>query len=305
MVMRLNNIFFVLLATVFSCDLVAKEIAITFDDAPRPATTLFDGPTRANRLIETLSSASVERVAFFVISSHLNDEGLMRIEKYASAGHIIGNHTHCHFDLNTTDTEAYIDDILTADHTLRNLPGFIRWFRYPMLREGSDLTKRDAVRDKLKLLGYSNAYITIDNYDWYMDFLLQKALQCGKKVDYSKLKEVYLEVLLACVEFYDEMAANVLGRSPAHIILLHENDLNALFVGDLVRELRDKGWKIISPEKAYEDEISQKVTERVLKYNPGRIGEIAKDSGYQEKLWHESCDEDFLEQLFTKRQVFY
>ena len=42
----------------------------------------------------------------------------------------------------------------------------------------------------------------------------------------------------------------------------------------------------------------------LLKGNPGRIGEIAFDQGWpKSKLWHEACDERYLEELFQKEGV--
>jgi hypothetical protein len=97
------------------------------------------------------------------------------------------------------------------------------------------------------------------------------------------------------------MATKYLKRNGKHVILLHETDLNALFIADLVSALRAVGWKIISPHEAYEDEISKYATNSVLKFNPGRIGEIAKDHGQKGGFWHESCNEDFLEREFKKQ----
>jgi peptidoglycan-N-acetylglucosamine deacetylase len=144
----------------------------------------------------------------------------------------------------------------------------------------------------------------VDNYDWEMNRLLQKAIQTGKKVDYDKLRQLYLDVLLACIEFYDNMAVNLLGRSPKHVLLLHENDINALFIGDLVRELRKLGWQIISPKLAYTDAIATQVSSSIFLRNSGRIAEMASDLGFQGPFEHESCDEAYLAKLFEDRNVF-
>ena len=43
---------------------------------------------------------------------------------------------------------------------------------------------------------------------------------------------------------------------------------------------------------------------RVFSYNPGRIGEIAKDKGQNKKLWHKTLDEDYLEKRFSNEVMF-
>jgi len=166
------------------------------------------------------------------------------------------------------------------------------------------LTKadRDAIRQALAERGYMNGYVTVDNYDRYLDRLWQTALREKKKIDYDKLRQIYLEHLWKSIAFYDQMARQAIGRSPKHVLLLHENDLAALYVDELVALLREKGWKIISPTEAYTDPIATNVPE-VLLNNQGRVAAIAKANGYPGLLSQDSEDEAFLEKLFLSAGV--
>jgi peptidoglycan-N-acetylglucosamine deacetylase len=290
----------ILLASTFTVE--AKEIALTFDDSPRFATGYFDGPTRATKLIATLKKAKVKEAAFFSVSSSLNPEGRNRLMAYANAGHIIANHTHTHPNFNETSYTSYIQDFKTADSMLSGFANYEKWFRFPYLREGNELGKRDAMRTALAEAGYKNAYITSNNYDWYMETIFQREIEKNPKLNFEKLKNFYVSTLLKAVEHYDEMAIKHLGRSPKHVMLLHETDLNALFIFDLVIALEAKGWKIISPHEAYTDDIANYITSSLFTGNPGRVGEIARDRGDRNGLWHETCDESYLEREF-QRQV--
>ncbi|WP_223668674.1 polysaccharide deacetylase family protein [Kangiella shandongensis] len=290
-----------LLLTVFLSE--AKEIAITFDDSPRSASGYFDGPTRAKKLVAELKEHNVEQVAFFSVSKRLDAEGIERLNTYSEAGHIISNHTHSHPDFNQLSLQDYSKDFLLADVKLQQFNNFRKLFRFPYLREGNTAEKRDGMRKLLNKHGYKNAYITLNNYDWYIESLFQNAVKEGHDIDMEKMSQFYVQLLIESIEYYDEMAQEHLGRSPKHVLLLHEMDISALFIGDLVKELRIRGWNIITPDEAYSDDIAKYKVDRVLKFNPGRIGEIALVNGQRKGLWHKNLDERYLEKLFMQQVI--
>ncbi|MCW8997350.1 MAG: polysaccharide deacetylase family protein, partial [Kangiellaceae bacterium] len=240
----------------------------------------------------------VPQVAFFSVSSRLDAEGKQRIQTYNDAGHIIANHTHTHPDFNKLSLAEYKDDFLAADTALDHYSNFQKLFRFPYLREGNTLKKRDGLRAILKQHNYRNAYVTLNNYDWYIESLFQKSLKNGTKINFEKLGNFYVGVLLESIEYYDQMARKHIGRSPKHVLLLHENDIAALFIDDLVAALKNKGWKIITPTEAYTDQLVDFQVERIFKFNPGKIGEIARVKGQKKGLWHHTFEEAYLDMRF-------
>ncbi len=112
------------------------------------------------------------------------------------------------------------------------------------------------MRKELDSQGYKNGYVTVDTYDWYLDSLLQNALEQGKPVNFDKLKKVYLRLLTKGAEYYEDLAKSAIKRSPKHTLLLHENDLLGLFLSDLIAAFRLAGWEIVSADDAYADPLS-------------------------------------------------
>jgi peptidoglycan/xylan/chitin deacetylase (PgdA/CDA1 family) len=282
----------------------AQEIALTFDDAPRSDGGLYTGLKRSEILIEKLKQYNVPQVAFFANSGKLDAVGELRLKMYGKAGHIIANHSHTHPHIHDVGVENFIDDIKKADQALNQLPGFRPWFRFPFLDEGRDEESRDRVRTALDEMGYINGYVTVDNYDWYLESLYQQALKKNKKINYDLLKDLYIEHLWESIQFYQNIALKTLKRSPKHVLLLHENDLAALFLDDLISFLRGEGWLIISPEEAYKDPIAQHIP-TVLMNNQGRVAAIAREKGMAGKdLVQKSEDEQYLKDYFNKKKVF-
>ncbi len=279
----------------------SRRIALTFDDAPRDATH-FDGPERARRLIAGLEQAGVEATFFCTTDGLASAEGRARIDAYRAAGHLVANHAYEHPDLHEVGAEAFLTDFARAARDLEAIPGARRWFRHPYLHEGRTLEERDRVREALRAADYVSGYVTVDNYDWYLDRLFQEAIAARRAVDYERLRDVYVTLLVEGVEFYDGIAREALGRSPAHVLLLHENDLAALFIADLAAALRAKGWTIVSADEAYRDPIAGEEPKTLL-LGQGRVVALAVDRGYagRKGLWE---DEDEIRAELERRGAF-
>lgn len=280
---------------------LAREIAITFDDAPTNDSAYMTGDERTTRLIAALKAAGIEQAAFFCVPRSRTTPELARLMAYAAAGHIIANHSNTHPNLRGLTAEDYLADIAAADAALKGLQNFRPWFRFPYLSEGDTRAKRDVVRAGLRAMNYAQGYVTIDNYDWYLNALANNAKKAGQSIDEAALRDLYVETLIEAVEFYDGIAVKALGRSPRHVLLLHENDLAVLFIGDLTAALRKRGWAIVKPDVAYADPIAQ-IEPDTLFLGQGRVAAIAHTKGEKPAdLVEEREDEAVLDKNFAER----
>lgn len=282
----------------------AQEIAITFDDSPTADSPLMTGEERSQHILQHLHSRRIPQVAFFVLTKNITPGNEGRLRRYTQSGHLLANHSHSHYRIHEEGTREYIRDVGKADSILSLHSGYVKWFRYPYLDEGRSVATRDSVRQALKALHLSNGYVTIDNYDWYLNHLFVQAESQKMEIKEDRLRKVYLEHIYNSIVFYDDIARRYLGRSPRHVLLLHENDLAARFLGDLIDLIREGGWTIISPREAYEDPISQALPD-VLFNGQGRIAAMARGKGIPARdLVQEAEDEIFLDALVKKEKVF-
>lgn len=274
-----------------------KRIALSIDDAPSPGTTLFTGIQRTLTIIEQLKLAKAPAVGVFAIGRHIQDFGDLQLREYGQAGHIVGNHTFSHCALKNCSVQGYIEDIRKADRLIKHIPGYLPMFRYPFLDEGYP-GQAYQIRQALKGMGYTQAYVTVNNFDFYMDSLLQKALKERRFVDYGKLRKVYLQVMLECIEFYHGLAILQGRHQMNHVLLMHSNDLTALYIGDLIEQLRQRGWDIISIQDAYKF-VPQEIKNMAIKHiespkvNPATIRNIPKSMSYK-----------YLTELFRQEKIF-
>lgn len=282
-----------------------KRIALSFDDIPRDAGAFFTPEARTERLVAELKRAGVRQAAFFVTPGNLEKPwgagGEARIAAYVAAGHVIANHSFGHRRLSTVPAADYLADVDRAEGWLKGRKGRRPWFRFPYLDEGrGDREKRDSVYAGLAARGLRSAYVTADASDWNLESLAGEAAERGKKMDIEALRGLYVESHVEAAEFYDALARKALGRSPAHVLLLHETDLAALFVGDLVDALRRRGWEIVTADKAYADPIA-----RLAPFVPSPQGTLIEALAWEKGLptphWYERNNIKLANALFATR----
>lgn len=175
----MKNLILPLIISLLASTGFANEIAFTFDDAPRGDGLIYTGNQRTQKIIDELRKENIQ-AAFFVNPERFSHSGrLDRINAYSQAGHLIANHTYSHPSLRKTPLKEYIKEIDRADKLIQQFSTYTKWFRYPFLHEGDTTESRDGVREFLSSAGYKNGYVTVDNYDYFIDDLVQQ-IRCSR-----------------------------------------------------------------------------------------------------------------------------
>jgi peptidoglycan/xylan/chitin deacetylase (PgdA/CDA1 family) len=278
-----------------------KRIALTFDDVPRGRGAFLTPDQRTIRLIAGLHNAGVKQAAFYVVPYQIGTGHGVGGAAYVAAGHVIADHSFTHRHLTELTVTDYMADIDKAEAWLKGREGRRSWFRYPFLDEGGpDKTKRDAVRAALDARGLHNGYATVDGSDWNIESLTVNAVKVGKTIDMMALRDLYVETMVGAADFADQLSIKTWKRQPAQVILLHETDIAALFIPDLVHALRKDGWTIITADEAYRDPIS-KLTPDVPSTNGTLVELAAWEKGIPKPRWYERNDIDLANRLFAER----
>jgi peptidoglycan/xylan/chitin deacetylase (PgdA/CDA1 family) len=234
----------------------AQTISFTFDDGFDPRTTA-DAAALNGQMLAALREHAVSAMLFPAGSRVDSPEGVRLVEWWAAAGHAIGNHSYVHrsFGSRQVTVAEFTADVERADQLLAGVRGWTRMLRFPYLKEGDTAEKRDHLRRWMAERGYRHAYVSIDTSDWYYSqrFVTWRARQAGAAL--AEFRDAYLEHIWDRATYYDRMAREVTGRSPAHVILLHTNALNAAFLSDVIAMFKRRGWQIVSPAEAFADPV--------------------------------------------------
>lgn len=261
----------------------APQVAITIDDFNWFDVPQMSAEKRNRSLLEALKSHSV-KAAIFVCGKFVdNDTGQRLLSAWDKDGHLIGNHSYSHLYYPRASFEQFSQDVLRGEAVINKQSQFRKFFRFPFLKEGDTVEKRDRMRQFLKANGYRNGHVTIDASDWYVDERLRARLKKSPNADTAPYRDYYLNHIWERSRYYDELSVKVLGRSVKHTLLLHHNVLNGLFLGDLLDMFKKKGWKLINAEDAFGDAVFSS-SPNVVPAGESLIWALAKETGRYEKL---------------------
>lgn len=295
----LINIFFLLIISqlnIFPQD--KSSLCFTFDDG-NPNDILDYNYLEWNQMIlDQLEVLDLQAILYVCGKKLNNPKGKEVLESWDKSNHLIANHTYNHRNFNNVNISAknYGIDLLKCDSLISVYKNYTKYFRTAYLKNGNTIEKRDSLISLLKLFDYKNGYVTIDASDWYFNSLLIKFIKKNPKDSIDKFKDAYIKHLLDRAKYYDELAVEVLGRKVKHSLLLHHNLTSALFLGDLIKAFKYKGWNLINAKDALLDDVYKKEI-NTIPAGESIIWSIAKESGeYEDKLRYPAEDSKYEEE---------
>jgi peptidoglycan/xylan/chitin deacetylase (PgdA/CDA1 family) len=174
---------------------------------------------------------------------------------WRAAGHPLANHTYSHMDLHANSAEAFQQDVLANEATLRAYMGDRgwRWLRYPYLREGDTLEKRRAVASFLEDRGYRVAQVTMSFDDYAYNDPYARCLAKNDLAAIEGLKASYLRRAAESIAAAQEAARLVYGRDIAHGMVLHVGGFETVMLPRLLELLEQRGFRLATLEEAQSD----------------------------------------------------
>lgn len=235
---------------------LGQSLALTFDDGLNPAD---DQRAQAwnDQLLAGLKAASISSMIFPALAKVGDEDGRLLVQQWSNAGHLVGNHTSKHRNLasGSLSLDEFINDIVEADQAFGDLPNWRPMLRFPYLKEGDTVAKRDGVRAWMRTHGYRSAPVSIDTSDWYFNRVWLELVAHGQDEKLARLQQAYVDHLLDRASYYDALANATLQRSPPHVMLLHVNAINAASITMVSEAFRSRGWTFTTPTLAFADPL--------------------------------------------------
>lgn len=260
------------------------QLSVTIDD-PTLDVGSFMSPQEVNeRLLAALGDRGLQ-TALFVCGRRVDSSaGRALVGEWDESGHLIGNHTYSHLHYHRTSFETFAGDFERNLPVVRPYRHARPLFRYPFLKQGDTVDKRDRFRSLLTQNGYRGGDVTIDASDWYVDDRMLRRLEQDDGAMLEPYRDYLITHLLDRATYYRQLALDVLGHDISHTLLLHHSMLNALFLPDVLAAFEEAGWEWIDASQAFDDPIFERGPQS-LPAGESLVWALAKEaSGFDDRL---------------------
>lgn len=166
------------------------KIALTFDDGPHPRYT--------ERLLDGLKERNVH-VTFFVTGEHaeLHPDIILRMQQ---EGHLIGNHTYSHIQLQTGNWEEFRNELVRTNDIITNITGEEVIFVRPPYG-----TWKKSLEDELNMFP---VLWDVDPLDWCTDdvsVIVERVVSETKEGCIILLHDYYDTSVTAALQIIDQL----------------------------------------------------------------------------------------------------
>jgi peptidoglycan-N-acetylglucosamine deacetylase len=261
-----------------------RFVALTFDDLPfvagsdtRPIDSRDAKAAKAaNRKILTALVRHHVPTTGFVIDRSVEQlgsaTGTQILKSWVSAGMNLGNHTYAHPNFNDLTVAEFEDQVVRGEATFAPLMKAagrpVQFFRFPFNHTGDTQEKHDALAAFLAARGYRLAPCTVENSDWLFAARYQELLAQHDAAAARRLRRDYLRFTTAQIDYFARLNKQVLGYQPPQIMLLHDNQLNADVIGELLSLVEQRNFKWVSLDQAEQDPVYREPDTFVTSYGP-------------------------------------
>lgn len=250
---------------IFTVTAQTKEICFTFDDLPMVAyshNSLEFQEAKTQKLLKALSRHQVPAIGFYnegklYLNDTLSQRKLDMLLSWVDNGIELGNHTFSHPSYDEVSFAVYSEDILKNELITKKLledrGNELRYFRHPYLRIGDTKIKHDSLTLFLKLHGYTEAPVSIDNEEYLFALAYDRAMARKDSALMQEVGDLYITYMEEKLHFFEEQSEKLFDRNIKHILLMHANALNADFMDPLIEMHQKNGYSFITLDGALTD----------------------------------------------------
>ncbi len=253
---------------------VKREICLSFDELPYTDSFFEEHPDSImGAILDALKKHKVKAIGF-VVGENIG-QSYDLLGRWLNEGNRLGSMTFSRSDLNDVGLENFFQDVIAGKKALETmLSGFgqkRRYFRYPYLHCGTEPKIRKLAKSFIADNSMIEVPATVVVEDYLYNLTVQKWRGRRDSVQVIRLLNEYVNYVLDEVEATERTAKEVIGRRCRHILQLRANELNALYLDDLITALKESGFTFITVDQALKDKLYRM---KEAYYGPRGLGYI-------------------------------
>lgn len=259
----------------------AHAVAMTVDDLPYATPNSISSADAAEareinrRILRAFKRHHIPATGF-VIEKKVEDlgkpTGQLILQQWTRPGFDLGNHLFSHPDVNMLTLAQTEEEITRGEATFAPLlaqagkhPEFLR---FPYNHTGDTREKHDAIAAFMMAHGYRLAPCTIDNSDYEFNDAYVLALALHDESMAARVRKAYLDYSGAEIDWYIRLNHDVLGYDPPHIMLLHDSQLNADTIDQVLNLFQKRGYHFVTLQQALQSPAYAIPETFITKYGP-------------------------------------
>ncbi|HTF19978.1 MAG TPA: polysaccharide deacetylase family protein [Chryseolinea sp.] len=279
-----------------------KKVSITIDDVPNAG--LYASEGFRSRLLHQIDSMKLP-VAIFINEVRIfdvdeADKSLNLFDEWIGSPNVtIGNHGYQHRMYSSEGIDSFKIDVLQGEAISKPLARKYdkgeNYYRFPYNDLGKDAAEHKQAADFLASRGYTITPFTVHSDDWLVTQLYAHYKAQGRTKDAQRIGQAFVEFTLKNFEYIESITDKKLARNVSQIYLMHDNLLNADYLGELITALKKRGYSFITLDEAMKDAVYKQQDYYELRHGISWVYRWIKDGQQRMQLMRAAPDSDAFE----------
>lgn len=239
-----------------------NKVSISIDDVPN--TRLYEKDLYESPLLKKLNALAIP-IAIYINEGNIYKTDSIRrnfelLSFWAKKDFVtLGNHSFNHSRYSQVGLDSFKLDIIKGESISSELAKKykkdLRHFRFPYNDLGNDSAQHVKIKQFLNKRDYQISPFTIESSDWMYNRVYEYYLNQNNLARAKQIGQAYVTITLEYFTFFEKFCQKQYGRSINHIYLCHDNKLNADYLDQIVKELKQKEYQFISLDEALKDPV--------------------------------------------------
>ena len=282
--------------------LAQKKVSITIDDVPNARLYAKEG--FRSRLLHQIDSMKLP-VAIFINEERIFDvedaDKILNIfdEWIGNPNVIVGNHGYKHRMYSNEGIDSFKIDVLQGESITKPIARKYNksenYYRFPYNDLGKNAAEHKAAADFLKSRSYILTPYTMHSDDWLVTQLYEFYIANGRLKDAARIGQAFVDFTLKNFDYIESITDKKPGRNVSQIYLMHDNLLNADYLGVLITALKKRGYSFITLDEAMKDPVYAQQDYYEQRYGVSWVYRWIKDEQQRMQLMRAAPDSNAFE----------